>query len=73
MNIKEVRDLSSEELVKSLEEWLNNDNWNYQISMIIDNTESLQRYLNKRKDTMKRYKDNDGVKQKLKNYSKKSN
>lgn len=32
----------------------------------------LQRYLNKRKETMKRYKDYDGVKQKLKTYSKKT-
>ena len=32
----------------------------------------LQRYLNKRKDTMKRYQDYDGVKQKLKTYSKKT-
>ena len=38
----------------------------------IEKLNELQRYLNKRKDTMKRYKDYDGVKQKLKMYSKKT-
>ena len=38
----------------------------------IEKLNELQRYLNKRKDTMKRYKDYDGVKQKLKTYSKKT-
>ena len=34
--------------------------------------EELKKYLNKRKDSMKRYKDYEGVKQKLKTYSKKT-
>lgn len=38
----------------------------------IEKLNELQRYLNKRKDTMKRYKDYEGVKQKLKRYSKKT-
>ena len=38
----------------------------------VEKLNELQRYLNKRKDTMKRYKDYDGVKQKLKTYSKKT-
>ena len=38
----------------------------------IEKLNELQRYLNKRKETMKRYKDYDGVKQKLKTYSKKT-
>ena len=38
----------------------------------IEKLNEIQRYLNKRKDTMKRYKDYDGVKQKLKTYSKKT-
>lgn len=38
----------------------------------IEKLNELQRYLNKRKETMKRYKDYDGVKQKLKAYSKKT-
>lgn len=38
----------------------------------IEKLNELQRYLNKRKDTMKRYKDYEGVKQKLKTYSKKT-
>ena len=38
----------------------------------IEKLNELQIYLNKRKDTMKRYKDYDGVKQKLKTYSKKT-
>lgn len=37
----------------------------------VEKLNELQRYLNKRKETMKRYKDYDGVKQKLKTYSKK--
>lgn len=36
----------------------------------IEKLNELQRYLTKRKDTMKRYKDYDGVMQKLKTYSK---
>lgn len=38
----------------------------------IEKLNELQKYLNKRKDTMKRYKDYEGVKQKLKTYSKKT-
>lgn len=38
----------------------------------VEKLNELQRYLNKRKETMKRYKDYDGVKQKLKTYSKKT-
>lgn len=38
----------------------------------VEKLNELQRYLDKRKDTMKRYKDYDGVKQKLKTYSKKT-
>ena len=38
----------------------------------IEKLHELQKYLNKRKDTMKRYKDYEGVKQKLKTYSKKT-
>lgn len=38
----------------------------------VEKLEELQKYLNKRKNTMKRYKDYDGVKQKLKTYSKKT-
>ena len=38
----------------------------------VEKLNELQKYLNKRKDTMKRYKDYDGVKQKLKTYSKKT-
>ncbi|MCF0125156.1 MAG: UPF0236 family protein [Clostridia bacterium] len=38
----------------------------------VEKLNELQRYLNKRKDTMKRYKDYDGVKQKLRTYSKKT-
>ena len=38
----------------------------------VEKLEELEKYLNKRKDTMKRYKDYDGVKQKLKTYSKKT-
>lgn len=38
----------------------------------VEKLNELQRYLNKRKDTMKRYKDYDGVKQKLKTYSQKT-
>lgn len=38
----------------------------------IEKLNELQRYLNKRKDTMKRYKDYEGVKLKLKTYSKKT-
>lgn len=37
----------------------------------LEKLNELQGYLNKRKETMKRYKDYDGVKQKLKTYSKK--
>ena len=37
----------------------------------VEKLNELQRYLNKRKETMKRYKDYEGVKQKLKTYSKK--
>ena len=36
----------------------------------VEKLNELQKYLNKRKNTMKRYKDYDGVKQKLKTYSK---
>jgi hypothetical protein len=36
----------------------------------VEKLNELKKYLNKRKDTMKRYKDYDGVKQKLKAYSK---
>ena len=38
----------------------------------VEKLNELQRYLNKRKETIKRYKDYDGVKQKLKTYSKKT-
>ena len=38
----------------------------------VEKLEELKKYLNKRKDSMKRYKDYDGVKQKLKTYSKKT-
>ena len=38
----------------------------------VEKLNELQKYLNKRKDTMKRYKDYEGVKQKLKTYSKKT-
>ena len=38
----------------------------------IEKLNELQKYLNKRKDTMKRYKDYEGVKEKLKGYSKKT-
>ena len=38
----------------------------------VEKLNELQIYLNKRKETMKRYKDYDGVKQKLKTYSKKT-
>lgn len=38
----------------------------------VEKLNELQRYLNKRKESMKRYKDYDGVKQKLKTYSKKT-
>lgn len=38
----------------------------------VEKLNELQRYLNKQKETMKRYKDYDGVKQKLKTYSKKT-
>lgn len=38
----------------------------------VEKLKELQRYLNKRKDSMKRYKDYEGVKQKLKTYSKKT-
>lgn len=38
----------------------------------VEKLNELQRYLDKRKDTMKRYKDYEGVKQKLKTYSKKT-
>lgn len=38
----------------------------------VEKLNELQRYLSKRKETMKRYKDYDGVKQKLKTYSKKT-
>lgn len=38
----------------------------------VEKLNELQRYLNKRKETMKRYKDYDGVRQKLKTYSKKT-
>lgn len=38
----------------------------------VEKLNELQRYLNKRKETMKRYKDYEGVKQKLKTYSKKT-
>ncbi len=38
----------------------------------VDKLEELKKYLNKRKDSMKRYKDYDGVKEKIKTYSKKT-
>ncbi len=38
----------------------------------VEKLKELQRYLTKRKDSMKRYKDYEGVKQKLKTYSKKT-
>lgn len=38
----------------------------------VEKLKELQKYLIKRKDTMKRYKDYDGVKQKLRTYSKKT-
>ena len=38
----------------------------------VEKLNELQRYLNKRKETMKRYKDYDGVEQKLKTYSKRT-
>jgi len=38
----------------------------------IEKLNELERYLNKRKNTMKRYKDYEGVKEKLKTYSKKT-
>lgn len=38
----------------------------------VEKLEELKKYLNKRKDSMKRYKDYEGVKQKLKTYSKKT-
>ena len=38
----------------------------------VEKLEELKKYLNKRKDSMKRYKDYDGVKKKLKTYSKKT-
>ena len=38
----------------------------------VEKLEELKKYLNKRKDSMKRYKDYEGVKEKLKTYSKKT-
>ena len=38
----------------------------------VEKLDELKRYLNKRKNSMKRYKDYEGVKQKLKTYSKKT-
>ena len=38
----------------------------------VEKLEELKKYLNKRKDSMKRYKDYEGVRQKLKTYSKKT-
>ena len=38
----------------------------------VEKLEELKKYLNKRKDSMKRYKDYDGVKKKIKTYSKKT-
>lgn len=38
----------------------------------VEKLEELKKYLNKRKDSMKRYKDYDGVKEKIKTYSKRT-
>ncbi len=38
----------------------------------VDKLEELKKYLNKRKDSMKRYKDYEGVKEKIKTYSKRT-
>ena len=67
-----VRDIEDSEYLKMIE-YVEELKYKYDGEIEeVEKLNELQRYLKKRKETMKRYKDFDGIKQKLKTYSKKT-